>query len=183
MLTNKPAPITTIDSRIAWECPWYAVRQDRIQLPDNSEGVYNVIEMAGSVWVVPITPAREVVLIHNYRYTLGEWCWELPAGGIEEGQTPLEAAQQELREEAGGTATDWQFLLRASTLNGIGDHYGHFFLATGVTLAQPQHERAEVMTVHTFPLEVALQMARAGEINDAVSVMALLLAAPLVEET
>ncbi len=174
-------PITTIDSRIAWECPWYKVRQDKIRLPDGNDGIYNVIEMNDSVWIVPVTTAGEIVLIHNYRHTLGEWCWELPAGHIETGQSPEDAARQELLEETGGTTDEWRFLLRASTLNGIGDHHGHFFLATDVTLGEPQHEQAEVITVHTFSLEKAVAMARSGQINDAVSVMALLLAEPLLK--
>lgn len=173
-------PITTLASRIAWECPWYAVRQDRIRLPDGSEGVYNVVIKCDAVWIVPVTAAGQVVLIHNYRHTLGEWCWELPAGGIRGGQSPLEAAQHELREETGGVATDWRFLLRVSTMNGVGTEYGHVFLASGVTLGQPRREPAEVMTVHTVPLVKALAMARAGEINDGMSVMALLLVEPLL---
>lgn len=177
--TGINPPITTLVSRIAWECPWYAVRQDRIRLPDGSEGVYNVVIKCDAVWIVPITAAGEVVLIHNYRHTLGEWCWELPAGGIRDGQSPLEAAQRELREETGGVATDWRFLLRVSTMNGVGTEYGHVFLAGGVTLGQPRREPAEVMTVHILPLAKALAMARAGEINDSMSALALLLAASL----
>jgi ADP-ribose pyrophosphatase len=181
-MADKPAPITCIASRTAWECPWYSVREDRIRLPDGSEGVYNVVQMLPSVWVVPVTPAGEIVLIHNYRYALGEWCWELPAGGVEVSQTPLEAAQNELLEEAGGESSSWTFIMKVSTLNGIGGHYGHFFLARDVRLGPPRHERTEAITVHTFSLATVLHMARTGDINDAVSVMALLLAEPLLEK-
>jgi ADP-ribose pyrophosphatase len=121
-------------------------------------------------------------MIHTYRYTLGQWVWELPAGSIKPEQTPLEAAQEELREEVGGQSTDWQFLTRLSTINGIGNHYGHLFLARNVSLDTPHHEPAEIMTVHKFPLDEALDMARSGHMNDALSVLALLLAAPLLQE-
>ncbi len=180
MTTDRP-PFTLIESHIAWECPWYAVRQDRLRLPDGSEGVYNVVHKCDAVWIVPVTPAGEIVLIHNYRHTLGEWCWELPAGGIKDGQSPLQAAQDELREEVGGTADHWRLLLRVSTMNGLGDEYAHVFLATGVTLGTPHHEPTEVMTVHAVSPARALAMAREGAINDATSVMALLLAAPLLD--
>ena len=177
---NDNPPITTLDSRIAWECPWYRIRQDRIRLPDGSEGVYNVVTKCEAVWIVPVTAAGEIVLIHNYRHTLSAWCWELPAGGIKDGQTPLEAAREELLEEVGGLATDWRSLIRVSTMNGLGDEYGYVFLATGVTLGEPHHEPTEVMTVHTVSLAKALNMARAGEINDSMGVMALLLAEPML---
>jgi ADP-ribose pyrophosphatase len=169
-------PITAIDSRRAWECRWYGVRQDRIHLPDGSEGQYNVVELPDAVWVVPVTAAGEVVLLYHYRYPLGAWGWELPSGSIAPGDDALATAQRELAEEAGGTASEWRFLMRASTMKGIGTEYAHLYLASGVTLGATHHEPAEVMTIHTFPVAEAMRMARAGEIHDAISVLALLLA-------
>lgn len=175
--TSQPEhPITAIDSRRAWDCPWYAVRQDRIRLPDGSEGVYNVVELPDAAWIVPVTATGEIVLLWHYRYPLQEWGWELPSGSISAGDTPLETAQRELLEEAGGSAADWNLLIRVSTMKGIGDEHGYLYLATGVTLGETKHEPAEVITVHTFPAAEVLRMARTGEINDAMSVLALLLA-------
>lgn len=171
-------PITTRSSRIAWHSPWYRIRQDEIVYPDGREGVYNVVEISDTAWVVPLLPAGEVVLIRNYRHTLGQWCWELPAGGIRHGQTPRMAAEAELLEEAGGTSAHWQFLLRASTMNGIGHHYGHFFIAHDVVLQPPRHEATEFIEVHPMPWQEALTLARSGAMNDAVSMLALLLAEP-----
>lgn len=179
---KPPSPFTVTGSRIAWECPWYAIRQDDLILPDGRPGVYNVVDKCDAVWIVPITPTGEIALIHNYRHTLGEWCWELPAGGIKAGQTPLKAAQAELLEEIGGTAESWRFLLRAATMNGLGSEIGHFFLATGVTLDTPQPEPTEAMTVHVLPLAEAVRMARTGAINDALSITALLLAVHALED-
>jgi ADP-ribose pyrophosphatase len=169
-------PITAIDSRRAWECRWYSVRQDRINLPDGSESEYNVVELPDAVWVVPVTSAGEVVLLYHYRYPLGAWGWELPSGSISPDGDALATAQRELAEEAGGTASEWKFLLRASTMKGIGTEYAHLYLASGVTLGATQHEPAEVISVHTFSVEETLRMARAGEIHDAIGVLALLLA-------
>ncbi|MBI5667216.1 MAG: NUDIX hydrolase [Chloroflexi bacterium] len=173
-------PIITLASRRAWECPWYAVRQDRIRLPNGTEGVYNVVEMHDAVWVVPVTTSGEIVLLWHYRYPLQAWGWELPSGRIEDGQSPEDAARRELAEEAGGAAQDWRFLLRAPTMKGIGDELAYLYLATGVRLGATQHEPAEVLTVHSLPAARVLAMARAGEISDAVSVLALLLAEPFL---
>jgi len=176
--TRTDHPITPLHSRRAWECRWYGVRQDRIRLPDGSEGEYNVVELPDAVWVVPVTAEGEIVLLHHYRYPLGAWGWELPSGSIAPGTTPLETAGRELLEEAGGTATDWRFLMKASTMKGIGTEYAYLYLATGVTLGATHHEPAEVLTVHTLPVEQVLTMARAGAIQDAISVLVLLLAFP-----
>lgn len=177
-MTNHPHPITPIDSRRAWDCPWYGVRQDRILLPNGSEGVYNVLELPDAVWILPVTTAGEIVLLRHYRYPLQKWIWELPAGHVETGDEPLESAKRELREETGGEAAEWRFLLKSNTMKGIGTETAHLFLAMGVTLGATAHEPAEVMTVHPFPPTEVLRMARAGEIEDAISVLALLLAEP-----
>jgi ADP-ribose pyrophosphatase len=169
-------PITALDSQRAWDCRWYSVRKDRIHLPDGSEGEYNVVELPDAVWVVPLTTAGEIVMLYHYRYPLGQWGWELPSGSISPGDDALSTAQRELAEEAGGTAADWRFLMRASTMKGIGTEYAHLYLASGVTLGETHHEPAEVMTVHTLPPFKVMEMARAGEIQDAISVLALLLA-------
>ena len=170
-------PITPLDSRRVWECPWYAVRQDRIQLPDGSEGVYNVVELADAVWVVPVTTSGEIILLWHYRYPLQTWGWELPSGGgITRAEDVLTTAQAELLQEAGGTAANWRFLMKVATTKGIGTEYAHLYLATGVTLGSTDHEPAEVMTVHSFPIDEVYRMARAGEIHDGIGVLALLLA-------
>ena len=168
-------PLTPIDSRRVWECPWYGVRQDRIRLPNGDEGVYNVVELPDAVWIVPVTDAGEIALLYHYRYPLKMWGWELPSGSIARGDTPLETAQRELREEAGGVATEWEFLMTVSTLKGIGTEHANLFLARGVQLGATAHEPTEVITVHPLPIKQVMAMARAGEIQDAISVLALLL--------
>jgi ADP-ribose pyrophosphatase len=169
-------PILPLDSRRVWDCPWYGVRQDRIRLPDGSEGVYNVVELPDAIWVVPVTTAGEIVLLRHYRYPLRRWGWEFPSGGITPERDARAAAERELLEETGGTASAWRLLMTVSTMKGIGTEQAHLFLATGVRLGATQHEPAEVMTVHTFPASEVLRMARAGEIHDGVGVLALLLA-------
>jgi ADP-ribose pyrophosphatase len=172
---NPEHPITPLESNIAWSCPWYHVRQDRILLPNGSEGIYNVVDMRDGVWVLPVTTEGEVVLLRTYRYPLKTWTWELPSGGVEVGDETLETAKRELAEEAGGTAADWRFLMQVSPLAGVSTLRAHLFLAAGVTLGDTHHEATEVMTVHRMPVQEAVHMARSGQIEDAVSALALLL--------
>jgi 8-oxo-dGTP pyrophosphatase MutT (NUDIX family) len=173
-------PIVPLDSRRAWECPWYGVRQDRISLPDGGEGVYNVVELPDAVWIVPVTADGQIALLYHYRYPLREWGWELPSGSISPGDTPQATAQRELLEEAGGTAEDWRHLMTVNTMKGIGTERAHLFLATRVTLGATHHEPTEVMTVHPLPTPQVIAMAKAGQVADAISILALLLAEPHV---
>lgn len=170
----KKSPFKVLSSKIVWSCPWYAVRQDDIVLPDGSQGVYNTITKPTAVWILPITPQGEIVLCYSYRYTVDDWCWELPAGSVKPGQTLEEAALEELHEEVGGMCQELEYGGKFYTANGICDEEGHYFIATGVTLSEPHHEPAEVIEVHCKPIEQLLQMAYAGEITDAPSALILL---------
>ena len=176
-MTSDLRPFQTVSSRIAWSCPWYRVRQDDIITPDGRPGVYNVVEKDDAVWIVPVTAEGEVLMVYQYRYTIDEWCWEVPAGSVKPGQTPAETAREELREEVGGQGGDWHYIGRFFLANGICNEVGHIFLATGVATGETHHEAAEVMHVHRVPVAKALAMARAGEISDGPSALALLLCA------
>ena len=175
-MMNKPYQTTS--SQIVWSCPWYRVRQDQIITPNGRPGVYNVIESPPSVWIVPVTPAGEIVLINNYRYTIDQWCWEVPAGSIKPGQTELEAAVCELKEEVGGETDDPLVEIgRFYTANGICNEPGVYYLATNVRLGEPEHEATEVMETHIKPAAEVLHMVRSGQITDGNTALALLLCA------
>jgi len=171
-------PIKQLATRITYQNPWYRVRQDDVQLPDGTTGEYNVIEARDSVWAVPITPQGELVMIQNFRYTLGQWVWELPAGGIEGDVTRELAVKNELLEEIGGISDEFQFLISASTMNGIGATYAHYFIAWDVRLTPPRPEVMEFIKIRTIPFFEAIEFARAGKMNDALSMTALFLAEP-----
>lgn len=176
-LLSESRPYQTVSSQIVWSCPWYAVRQDQIVTPDGNPGVDNVVTLPGAVWVVPVTTAGEVVLIRTYRYTVDDWCLEVPAGGIKANHTAADTAQAELREEVGGTAAALAYVGHFYTMNGVGNEIAHIFFATGVTLGTPQREATEVMQVTLTPIPEALALAANNQISDGPSALALLLCA------
>lgn len=178
---QKPEPFKTLTSRIAWSCSWYSVRQDQILLPNGQEGQFNVVQHDGAVWIVPVTTNGELVLLHHYRYTVRDWCWEVPAGGMGDGQPPEVVARRELREETGGEAADWRYVGQFYTSNGISNEVGHVFLATGVTFHETAHEPAEVLEMYPTPVPEALRMAHANEISDGPSALAILLSEPFLK--
>ena len=176
-MSTDGRPFKTIATRIAWSCPWYRVRQDDIITPDGHKGIYNVIEKEDAVWILPVTPDGHLVMVHQYRYTIDEWSWELPAGSVKPGQTIEEAAHAELQEEVGGMSDRFEYIGRFFLANGICNETGHIFMATGVKLGEPRHEAAEVMTGHQLSVANALRMAQSGEITDGPTALALLLCA------
>lgn len=175
---SSSRPFQTLSSRVVWSCPWYHVRQDQIVRPDGSSGEYNVVEHEGAVWVVPVTTDGQVVLIRHYRYTVDDWCFEVPAGGLQDGHSPEEVARAELREEIGGVGGTLRAIGTFYTSNGISNEQAHVFLASGLSLRETAHEPAEVLELHPVPIEQALRMAHDNKISDGPSALALLLCEP-----
>lgn len=175
MNPNKPIPYTAKSSQIAFSCPWYSVRQDQIDLPDGSQGSYNVVTMPhGAVFVLPILPTGEILMVHHYRHTVGKWLWEIPAGGIKEGQTATDAATDELAEEVGGTSDQIEYVGEFFTAVGFCDEVCHVYVAKNVQMGATDHEPLEVMEIVPVRAEDAFDMARNGQIADALSALAML---------
>ncbi len=171
-------PYQTLSSRRVWQSRWYSLRQDAVRFPGGQEGTYTVIERSDAVFVVPVTVEGSIVLIHNYRYTVRRWLWEVPAGSVEPGDSPLESARRELLEETGGSARSMIPVGSFYTAPGISDERSHVFLAQGVRLGLPEREPGEIMEVHLFPPRRVMEMIRLGEMLDGPSALSVLLCAP-----
>lgn len=168
-------PYQTLQQRPILQTRWFSLRQDDIRLPNGQEAVYNVIEKPEAVIIVPVLPSGEVVLIHQYRYPLDEWCYEVPAGSIPADSLPLATAQQELLEEVGGSSTEWVSLGQYWTMKSLGKERSHFFMARNVELGQHQREATEIIDLKIVSATEALHMARTGAMADAHSALAVLL--------
>lgn len=172
-------PWRTRTSTTVYENAWIRVREDQVDRPDGSAGLYGVLEVRQpAVFVVPVTDDEEVVLVDVARYTTGAGSLEVPAGGSD-GQDPLVAAQRELREETGLVADRWEPIGFMYALNGISHAPEHVFLARGLRTADAPAEQAEegITAVRAVPWAEVLTLVRDGTITDGETVAALMYAA------
>jgi len=123
------------------------VYRDRVRLPDGSESVREYIRHPGAVMMVPMLDDRNVVLVRQYRYPLRRHFIEIPAGKIDQGETPLETAQRELREECGYVAARWQHLRTIHPCIGYSDERIELYLATELTHVGHVHDEGEFLQV------------------------------------
>ena len=121
-----------------------------------------------------------IALVRQWRYPLGRYSLEIAAGRIEPGQTPEETAARELEEELGYCAREFRKLCEFQVAPGYCEERLYVYLASGLTeSAQNLDDDEEVEVVH-MAFGDALALVHSGEIDDAKSIITLLLAAPLV---
>lgn len=173
-----------VSSRRAYSGRIISLDVDRVRFPDGSEGELEMIRHPGASAVVPFLTDPEgedpqLLLIRQYRYATDGWVWEVPAGRLDPGETPLECARRELREETGCEADRVEPLSTIWTTPGFTDERIHLFMATGVRAAEggSAREADEFMEVVPTALSKALEMVERGEISDGKTVVALLYSA------
>lgn len=130
--------------------PWLTARRDKVELSDgriNEE--YYVLEYPDWVNVIAITKDGLFVMEKQYRHGLEVDSIELPCGVMEDGESPMEAAQRELLEETGYAGGEWSRLMTIAPNPGSMNNLAHCFLAVGVEkIASPSLDATEELTVH-----------------------------------
>jgi ADP-ribose pyrophosphatase len=154
---------------------WYSIRQDRVRIHTGDEVTYTYVDHRGSVFIVPVTPDGNVLLIRQYRYPVRAWCWEVPAGGIEAGEDAARAAARELTEEVGAARFQLRPVAAFYTSTGMSNARSQVYLATQVEVGSSRHEPTELLSVVPLPTAEVLRMARSAEITDGQSALAVLL--------
>ncbi len=133
-----------------------------------------VVEHRGAVTVVPLDSKGRVLMVRQYRHAAKRYLLELPAGGLDEGEKPLAAAQRELQEEIGYKAGKLERVGGFFTAPGFCEEYMHLFIATGLTPSRLQHDDDEDIHVEPTPLSKIPGLIRTGAIEDAKSLVGLL---------
>ena len=148
---------------------------ETVTLPNGHRMDLEVVRHPGASAIVALTDADEVLLVRQYRHAVGGFIYEVPAGKLD-GEPPEVCAARELIEEAGVEAGQWVKLGSIVTTPGFSDEVIHLYLARDLRSASQALEPDEVLTVEKVPFAHALQMCASGELRDAKSQCALLLA-------
>lgn len=149
--------------------PWLSVRQECVELPSGKQiPTWYVMEFPDWINVIAITKDGKMVMEDQYRHALGETHYELVAGVIDPGETPLQAAQRELSEETGYEGGEWSLFMTLSPNPTNHNNLSYTFLATGVEKVREQHqEETEDIHVDILDPSQVLEMLRDGEIIQA----------------
>ena len=160
--------------RVAYENPWLTIWHDEVSRPDGTPGIYGVVHFANlAAGVLVIDDEDRVLLVGQHRYSLDAYSWEIPEGGVPDGESALDGARRELLEETGVEATDWRELARLHLSNSVSDELAILFVATGLSHGDATPDGTEQLVIRWLPFSEVLAMTLDGRITDAMTVVAV----------
>ena len=164
-----------LESERLFNRPWLTVRKDKVLLPSGQiNDEFYVLEYPDWVNVIAITEDGLFVMEKQYRHGIGELSYEICAGVIEEGETPLEAAKRELLEETGYGEGEWVESMVICGNSSTTNNYTHSFVAKGVRKISSHHlDRTEDIEPILLNVEQVKELLFSDNVKQA------LMAAPL----
>ena len=173
---------TQLESRTVFEGRVITVTFDKVRLENGAEGTREVVHHHGGACIAALTDRDEIYLVRQYRYALGQELWELPAGKLEKGEDPFEAAKRELGEECGLTADHYTPLGEFYPTVGYDTEVIYMWAATGLHKTQMHLDDDEFLTPDRIPLAKAYEMVMRNEIKDGKTIAGVLKLKALVDE-
>ena len=150
------------------------LRMDTVEKSDGKTTTREVVEHSNCVAVVVVDKQSNVLLVRQYRYPVGKFLLEIPAGGIDPNEEPIDCVRRELQEEIGYFPQKIEELGGFYSVPGYGTEYLHCYLATDLVPSRLIAEDSEGIEVVRVPISKITQLITSGEICDAKSIAALL---------
>ena len=180
--TQKPSSkkARLISSKLAYDGKVFSVYTDKVEEPGGRVNTRDVIRHNGSVVMLAVDESKnpkdpDVLLVRQYRHAAGQFLYELPAGRIDVGETPLAGAKRELIEETGYRAKRWTLLTKYFASPGFLCEWMQIYLARDIRDGVATPEQDEEIEIFRVPLSEALSMIAARKIHDGKTLIGLLL--------
>lgn len=169
-----PHTETMLESKEIFNGRVIRVTLDKVQLEDGTTSTREVVHHHGGACVLPVDADGNVTMVRQFRYALGEELWELPAGKLEAGEDPFEAAKRELGEECGLTADTYTELGVVYPTVGYDSERIYLWAAEGLHTVGQHLDAGEFLDVVKMPFAQALGLVMDGIIKDSKTQIALL---------
>jgi ADP-ribose pyrophosphatase len=175
-------PFELIKSETLLQGRNFKIKRDTLKTPDGRETKLEIVEHGGSVVIIAVDDDRNLLFVRQYRHAAGEDLLELPAGTRDDDEPFEQCAAREIREEVGMEAGKLEKVGEFYLAPGYSTEFMVVFLATKLKHNPLQADDDEFLQVEKIPLKKAIQMAESGDVPDAKSLAALLLARSHLEK-
>lgn len=166
----------TLETERIYSGKVFNLRRDKVITVNGETSYREIIEHPGGVVMAAITKDKKMIMIHQYRKAVDQVVFEAPAGKLEIGEDLVEAARRELKEETGFRAKEIDFMGSYFSSCGYTSEKLHLFLCRGLTPGATDFDEHEALVVEEHPLEDLFQSVLAGQVNDAKTALAIILA-------
>lgn len=164
------------DSREVYQCKLFRVTEDKAVDPKGSfEIERSVVRHAGSAVMMAVDDKNRILLVRQYRLPADKYLWELPAGKLDPGEKPLQAAKRELKEETGYGAKKWTKLVSFYPSPGYVEEKMTIFLATDLTEGEASPMDDERIETRWFKKKEIAEMIHDGKIEDGKTIIGFFL--------
>ena len=147
----------------------------------SGESYREIIEHSGGAVIIAVTDDRKMVMIRQFRKPADKVMFEVPAGKIDPGEDPMEAAVRELKEETGYTASSVRYLTRFYPTVGYSEEVLYLYLMEGLTPGDTDFDENEAIDMEEWSIDDLHEMVMRGEIDDAKTIIAIEYAHQLVK--
>lgn len=147
---------------------------DEVELPDGSAASREYLVHPGAAAVLPFIDKEKIILVKQFRYPVSQITYEIPAGKIDNGETPLHCAMRELEEETGYKADDFKSLLSFYPAAALSTEFLHIFSAFGIEKGSLNPDEDEFIDTEVVNFRDVLAMVKDGRIKDSKTIIAVL---------
>jgi ADP-ribose pyrophosphatase len=155
-----------VSSREVYQCSIFRVTEEEAKEPGGFEIKRSIVRHAGSAVMMAVDERSRILLVRQFRLPAEKYLWELPAGRLDDGENPLQAARRELREETGYKAKTWKRLAVFWPSPGYVGEKMTMFLATDLTRGDAEPMEDERIECRWFTRKEVDEMIRDGKIED-----------------
>jgi len=171
----------TLETQRIYEGAIINLRRDKVTV-ENGTSYREIIEHNGGAVLAAVTDEGKMVMVRQYRKPAERVMLEVPAGKIDAGETPLETARRELKEETGYTPSKVEYMTEFYPSVGYSEEVLYLYLCTGLTAGETCPDENEALDILEMGIDELYQMVMRAEIRDAKTIVAIMMVRSLAEE-
>lgn len=155
-----------LKSRLSHNGTFLKVQEDIVEAKNGKKFTREYIRHPGAAMIIPMLDSETLIMEYQYRHALKSCFWEFPAGKFDPGESDLDAAKRELKEETGYEAQEWRHLTTIHPVIGYADERIEIYLAKKLILGEQNLDQGEHLEVHQVKIKDLHQWIKEGKLTD-----------------